>query len=301
VSVTVSLTLSGLSRLYGSDLRGVLDLARAAEDAGVHQLAVPDHVVMGPRTDRYPFGTFPYPPEEPWPEPLTLLAAMAGVTERVRLATAILIAPLRPAALLAKSAATLDALSGGRLDLGVGSGWQREEFWAEDVEWVDREQRLDDTVAACRVLWRDAPASFTSPTVSFDSVWCAPQPVQPGGIPVWFGGGASVRTARRIATLGDGWLPMVGTPRDELLAGIAAIREECARAGRDPHRIGVRAGVSSVAGSDGRPDVARTIEAGAELADVGVTGVSIALGRFVRRADDVTPFLAALGRVSILR
>ena len=218
---------------------------------------------MGRRTDRYPFGTFPYPPEEPWPEPLVVLAAIAGVTTRVRLSTGILIAPLRPAVLLAKTAATLDVLSGGRLDLGVGSGWQREEFWASGIEWADREQRLDDTVAACRVLWRDAPASFTSPTVSFADIWCRPAPLQPGGIPVWFGGGATERTARRIATSGDGWLPMAGMPVDEVASGIALVAEECARAGRDPAEVGVRAGLAGLKGPDGRPDVERTLEAAA--------------------------------------
>jgi probable F420-dependent oxidoreductase len=298
VSATVSLTLSGLGRIYGSDFRKVLDLARAADDAGVDQIVLPDHVVMGPRTDRYPFGVFPYPPEEPWPEPLIVLAAMAGVTSRVRLSTGILIAPLRPAVLLAKTAATLDVLSGGRLDLGVGSGWQREEFWASGIGWADREQRLDDTVAACRVLWRDAPASFASPTVSFADVWCRPGPLQTGGIPVWFGGGATERTARRIAILGDGWLPMAGMPVDELASGVARVSEECERAGRDPGAVGVRAGLAGVKGPDGRPDVERTLEAAAELADLGVTGVSIALGRFVRTADDVPAFLDALGRAS---
>ena len=298
MSATVSLTLSGVGRIYGPDFRRVLDLARAADDAGVDQIVLPDHVVMGARTDRYPFGTFPYPPEEPWPEPLVVLAAMAGVTTRVRLSTGILIAPLRPAVLLAKTAATLDVLSGGRLDLGVGSGWQREEFWASDMGWADREQRLDDTVAACRVLWRDAPASFTSPTVSFADIWCRPAPLQPGGIPVWFGGGATERTARRIATFGDGWLPIAGTPVDEVASGIALLAEECERAGRDPGAVGVRAGLAGVKGPDGRPDVERTLEAAAELVDLGVTGVSIALGRFVRAADEVAAFFDALGRAS---
>ena len=298
MSATVSLTLSGLGRIYGSDFRGVLDLARAADGAGVDQIVLPDHVVMGTRTDRYPFGTFPYPPEEPWPEPLVVLAAVAGVTSRVRLSTGVLIAPLRPAVLLAKTAATLDVVSGGRLDLGVGSGWQREEFWASGMGWADREQRLDDTVGACRALWRDAPASFASPTVSFAEVWCRPAPLQAGGVPVWFGGGATERTARRIAALGDGWLPMAGTPVDEVASGIALVAEECERAGRDPREIGVRAGLAGVKGPDGRPDVGRTLDAAAELVDVGVTGVSIALGRFVRTADDVAGFFDALGRAS---
>jgi probable F420-dependent oxidoreductase len=291
--------MSGLGRIYGADFRGVLDFARAADDAGVDQIVLPDHVVMGRRTDRYPFGTFPYPPEEPWPEPLVMLAAMAAVTTRVRLSTGVLIAPLRPAVLLAKTAATLDVISGGRLDLGVGSGWQREEFWSSGLGWEDREQRLDDTVAACRALWRDAPATFTSATVSFADLWCRPAPLQADGIPVWFGGGATVRTARRIATIGDGWLPMAGTPVDELAAGISLIAEACERNGRDAGTVGVRAGLAGVKGDDGRPDVARTVEGAAELETMGITGVSVALGRFVRSAGDVGPFLDAIARVSI--
>jgi probable F420-dependent oxidoreductase len=294
----VSITLSGLSRIFGTDLRGVLDFARAADNAGVHQLVMADHVVMGPRTDRYPFGTFPYPPEEPWPEPLVTLAAVAGVTSRMRLGTGVLIAPLRPAVLLAKTAATLDVLSGGRLDLGVGSGWQREEFSDSRLGWADREQRLDDTVAACRVLWRDAPASFSSPTVAFTDLWCRPAPLQEHGVPVWFGGGATARTARRVATLGNGWLPMAGTPVDELRAGVALIAEECTRTGRDPRDVGVRAGVAGARGDDGRPDVARTLDGAAELVELGVSGVSVALGRFVRSVDDVRPFLDAIARAS---
>ena len=98
----VSVTISGLSRLFGGDLAAVLDAARAADEAGVDQLVLTDHLAIGPRTDRYPFGTFPYPPEEPWLEPLTTLAAIAGATERVRLGTGVLVAPLRPALLLAE-------------------------------------------------------------------------------------------------------------------------------------------------------------------------------------------------------
>src|SRR6185295_12972094 len=110
--------------------------------------------------------------------------------------------------------------------------------------------------------------------------------------------GATPRMARRVATLGKGWLPMAGTPVEELASGVALIAAECARTGRDPAEIGVRAGLAGVVGPDRRPDVAGTLDAAAQLVDVGVTGVSIALGRFVRTVDDVAPFLAALGRAS---
>src|SRR5207237_1783610 len=109
-----------------------------------------------------------------WLEPLTLLTAVAAITSTIRLATGILIAPLRPAVLLAKTAATLDVLSGGRLELGVGTGWQQEEFEALGVSYEDRWQRTDDAIAACRVLWRDLPSTFESSTLSFHGFFCAP-------------------------------------------------------------------------------------------------------------------------------
>ena len=180
-SVSLSITVSAIGQLYGDDLAGLADLARIADDTGIDQLVIPDHVVMGPHLEKYPYGRFPLPLEEPWPEPLTVLAAMAAVSSRVRLGTGVLITPLRPAVLLAKTLATLDVLSRGRLEVGVGTGWQQEEYAAEGLDFEKRWQLFDDGLRACRVLWRDAPAAFESPSVSFRDVWCLPRPLQPGG------------------------------------------------------------------------------------------------------------------------
>ena len=178
---------------------------------------------MGPRTDRYPFGTFPYPPEEPWPEPLTLLAAMAAVTERVRLATGILISPLRPAVLLAKTAATLDAVSHGRLDLGVGIGWQREEYEALGRAVGGPVPAFEDQLHACFALWtRRAAGRVPSPTVPFGPTWCEPRPVQ-RPIPLWFGVAATARNIALMRELGSGWMPIHTTTPEALVAGIAAL------------------------------------------------------------------------------
>ena len=142
---TLTIGLANYGSTYAPDAwHHFLDLARAAEDAGVDRIVVVDHVVMGPHTDKYVWGKFPVPPDAPWFEPITMLTAIAAVTERVRLATGILIVPLRPAAFLAKQIATLDQLSNGRVDLGVGTGWQREEYDAAGVPWDERWQRLDD-------------------------------------------------------------------------------------------------------------------------------------------------------------
>lgn len=292
----VSVTLSGFTRLFGGDLRRVLDVARAADDAGVDQLVLPDHVVMGPRTDRYPFGRFPYGPEEPWPEPMTLLAAIAGVTERVRLATGILITPLRPATVLAKTAATLDVVSGGRLDLGVGVGWQPEEYEAGGVPWAGRFSRLDDQLRACRALWTEPPpVEFGSETVSFGPTWCEPRPVQPGGVPLWLGMAATERTVARVAELGAGWLPIHTTSHERLVDGIVRLRAAFETAGRDPRTLGVRAAARPVLRDDGRLDGPATVAATETLTASGVTIASYGLGRHVRDASDVERFVTDLG------
>lgn len=291
----VSVTISGLAALFGDDLGAVLDIAGIADEVGIDQLVLPDHVIIGPRTDRYPFGRFPYPPEEPWFEPLTALAAIAGATSRVRLGTGVLIVPLRPAVLLAKTAATLDVLSRGRLDLGVGTGWQPEEFDALGTPFEGRARRMDDALRACRALWTQMPpVSFTSETLSFDDVWCEPRPAQAGGVPLWFGGGATAATARRIAELGVGWLPIGVMAPAELAQGIDLMSEAFVAAGRDPATIGVRAGLAMVLDNDRNLDIEATWAPVAALAQLGVTTVSVALGRFLRSRDDIEPFFRQL-------
>jgi probable F420-dependent oxidoreductase len=289
----ISVTISGLSRLFGDDLAQVLDVARVADEAGIDQLVLPDHLAIGPRTDRYPFGTFPYPPAEPWLEPMTTLAAVAAVTRRVRLGTGILVTPLRSALHLAKTVATLDVLSHGRVDLGVGTGWQREEFTDAGLPFDGRAGRMDDAIAACRVLWAESPpVSFATASVSFSDLWCEPRPAQ-ARIPVWFAGGANDAVARRIARLGDGWLPL-GLDDAAVDDGIARIRRALDEAGRDPGGLGVRVGLPVVA-ADGDPDIVATLAPIEALAARGITMVSVALGRFLSGRADVEPFLSDLG------
>lgn len=292
----ISLTVSGVARLFGRDLASLVEFAKRAEDAGVEQVAMTDHVVIGPRTERYPYGRFPFPNEEPWPEPLVTLAAMAGATRRIRLGTAVLVAPLRSAPLLAKSVATLDALSGGRVDLGVGVGWQKEEFEASGVPFARRTARTMDVLRACRALWSESPASFASPTVSFDQVWCEPRPVQPGGVPIWLGVAPSARHVAHLAELGAGWLP-VGTDPGALRAGVARIREGFAAAGRDPASLRVRANVAPVVGADGRVDLDRTLaESAPRAVEAGATLLAFPIAAYARKPEDLAPVLARLAR-----
>jgi probable F420-dependent oxidoreductase len=254
------------------DWRRLLDLARAADDEGIDRLVVPDHVVNGPDVADYPWGRFPTGPDADWLEPLTVLTALAAVTERVRLATGILVAPLRPAVVLAKTVATLDVLSGGRVDLGVGVGWQRAEFEAAGLDFAARGRLLTDVVGACRALWRDRPATFTSTTVSFQDVSCAPGPCQ-DPLPVWFSGVLHDRNVGRVARLGDGWIPIMGAGPDDVAAGGARLREALAAEGRDPASLRVRGTLAVVRDGDGRPDLAATMAGAAALVAAGATDV----------------------------
>jgi probable F420-dependent oxidoreductase len=293
-ALSLSITISGLDRLFGDDLGAVVDVARIADELGVDQLVLPDHVAIGPRLDRYPYAEkFPYPPGEPWLEPLTTLAAIAGATSRVRLGTGILIAPLRPVLLLAKTVASLDVLSRGRVDLGIGTGWQREEFAEPGMPFLGRTRRMDDAVRACRALWeQDPPVSFHAPSVDFEGLWCEPRPAQVR-VPIWYGGRLGDAMIERIATLGDGWLPL-GPSLAEIGAGIETLRSAFVVQGRDPDTLGIRVGVPVVTDAAGRADPGATFADAAELRAMGVTSVSVALGRSVTTRADVEPYLADL-------
>jgi probable F420-dependent oxidoreductase len=293
---TLTIGLANYGSLFPADeWHRFVDLARAADDAGVDRIVVVDHVVMGPHTENYAWGTFPVPPEAPWYEPLIVLAAVASATSRVRLATGILIAPLRPAVLLAKQAATLDVLSRGRLDLGVGTGWQREEYDAEGIDFSRRGQLLSDTLAACKVLWRDTPAALETPTVSFRDIYCEPKPLQPGGVPLWIGG--SLRpNLTRIVQWGDAWIPIMGATLEAIADGAQQIKKAWSAAGRDPGGLQVQAPLRIERGSDDRPDLARSIVGVPDLVAAGATDVHVTLRAFNRDPADAPAVFAEIVR-----
>jgi probable F420-dependent oxidoreductase len=279
----------------------LLPLAVAAEEAGITQIVLSEHLVLardivghpGARPGA-PTTTFPFPSDEEYPDPLVALAAVAALTTRVRLSTNVLLAPLRPAVLLAKMAATVDVLSGGRLDLGVGVGWHANEFDALGVPFEAVGARLEDTVRACQVLWAGGPSSFSSPTVSFADVYCSPTPVQSGGIPIWFGGTARPTVARRVAELGRGWSPIGNTSPDDVARGCELIRAECERGGREPAEIEVRCSLPAVRTGDGRGDLTATMAAAKAFADAGATIVQLPPARlFVDDVADAAPLWAA--------
>jgi alkanesulfonate monooxygenase SsuD/methylene tetrahydromethanopterin reductase-like flavin-dependent oxidoreductase (luciferase family) len=182
---------------------------------------------------------------------------------------------LRPPALLAKIVATLDQLSRGRLDLGVGTGWQSAEYDALGLDFTQRAQILDDTIAACRALWGPSPATFTSATISFESIWCDPKPYRPGGPAVFFSGPLTPRNVRRVVTLGDGWVPIMRASLDEARDGIAKLREALLAAGRDPDALLVRMPVPIVHDASGALDLANMVETASTMRALGITDATV--------------------------
>ena len=294
---TLTIGLANYGSTYpAGDWRRFVDLARSVDDAGADRIVVVDHVVMGRHTENYSWGKFPVPPEAPWLEPLIVLAAIASATTRVRLATGILIAPLRPAALLAKQTATLDVLSGGRLDLGVGTGWQREEYDASGLDFEQRGQLLSDTLAACKALWRDTPAALDTPTIAFSDIFCAPQPLQTGGVPLWIGGALHRRNLERVVRWGDAWIPIMGASLADITDGKQRIEAAWKDAGRDSAVLQVQAPLRIERGDDGRPDLARSMATVPDLLAAGATDVHVTLRAFVADPAGAPAALAEIAR-----
>jgi probable F420-dependent oxidoreductase len=237
------------------DAAGAKRLAIAAEAAGFDSLVAIEHVVWPTSyASRYPYapsGRLPGGPETPLPDPLIWMAFALAATTRIRCMTGILILPQRNPVVLAKELATLDFMSGGRIDLGVGVGWLKEEFEALGVPFEHRGARTDEYIEAMRALWARDDASFKGRFVAFDGVSANPKPVT-GRIPIHIGG-HSQAAARRAATLGDGFFPATGSPVD-IEPLIAYMRRAAAAAGRDPASIEVTSGCpGALPGSGGDP------------------------------------------------
>ncbi|MBP6381110.1 MAG: LLM class F420-dependent oxidoreductase [Pseudomonadales bacterium] len=221
-------------RRFSTDPRWVRSFLAMLEEEGAESVWMPEHVIMAedyePRYEYSADGRAPVVPDTMMPDPLEWLSFAAACTARLRLATGVLIGPQHSAAMLAKRLATLDALSGGRLQVGIGIGWQKEEYEAVGVPYAARGRRLDECLDAMRALWRDDPATFRGDFVRFERVFCDTKPVQPGGIPFYIGG-SSEAAARRAGLRGEGFYPYVISP-DDLAARLATIRATAAGAGR---------------------------------------------------------------------
>jgi probable F420-dependent oxidoreductase len=220
-----------------------IELAQAAEQAGFDSLWTVEHVILPtkyePLYPETPDGKFPFDVTESIADPLVWMAFVASSTEHIKLGTGILIVPQRNPLIMAKEAATLDRLSGGRLLLGVGAGWLREEFAALGVDFDTRGARLTEYIEAMRTLWAGGPATFTGASTSFDGVISHPRPVQPS-VPVHVGG-FTVPAAVRAGRIGDGFFPGGYGEHERLAMLIERARQEAEDAGRDPDQLEITA------------------------------------------------------------
>lgn len=224
----------------GTDPVAIRDYAQAVEDLGYHHILTYDHVVGADISNR-PGWPGPYTYQHLFHEPFVLFGYLAAITRRVELVTGILILPQRQTVLVAKQAAEVDVLSGGRLRLGVGVGWNPVEYEALNEDFSNRGRRSEEQIVLLRALWTRPVVTFTGRWHHVHAAGINPLPVQ-RPIPVWIGGMAEA-TLQRVARLGDGWFPQIG-PNDRARAMVERLRAYTRAAGRDEQAIGIEARLS---------------------------------------------------------
>lgn len=292
----ISLQLKTFTDDPGHDWSATLALGAAMDAAGVDRVVVSDHVAFGenpeayadPRLGGIAGGRQPTGPDGQWLDPLIVLTALAATTTRIRLGTAVLLAALRRPAVLAKQLATLDVLSKGRLDLGVGVGWQREEYEAAGLPFERRGRLLEHTLEVCQTLWTRQRSSYTSAELSFENIHQMPKPAQPEGIPIWVSGTVNDAVARRLARFGTGWIPW-GPAIQDPAGSIAEMKDRIAGLGGDPHGLQVLGHARTVKHADGSLDTAATAASAPPLVTAGVTDVRVtcSLPKDIGRATDL--------------
>ena len=217
----------------GTDPAKIRDWAQAAEDLGYAYIEVPDHVFGAKARNGW---TPRYNEKDPFHETFVTLGFLAAVTTRIRLSSGVLIAPQRQTGVIAKQAAEADLLSGGRLRLGIGVGWNHVEYESLGIDWKTRGARQAEQVEVLRRLWSEDLVSFNGRFHNLNEVSIVPPPVQ-RPIPIWFGG-LSDAVVTRAARLGDGWMPII-EPDAQAEEKLGALREQLRSFGRDPAKFGI--------------------------------------------------------------
>lgn len=257
-----------------ADPMAVRDFVQAVEELGFAHLLVYDHVLGANPARRAEW--YRYTHESLFHEPFALFSYVAGFTQRLELATGVLVLPQRQTALVAKQAAYVDRLCRGRLRLGVGVGWNAVEYEALDESFHDRGGRIEEQIAVLRALWAHETVTFEGRWHRLVEAGINPRPVR-GTIPIWVGGAAE-SVLRRVGRLADGWLPerrFVGPayrdyPHEPWAAMVARVREYARQAGRDPTQIGIDARVDGM-----NPDA--LVRAAEEWSQLGATHLSISI------------------------
>jgi probable F420-dependent oxidoreductase len=277
-------------------------LARRADELGFDGVFVPDHVLAPAATSQH-YGTI-------WPDPFSLLAYLAGRTQRVHVGASVIVLPYRHPLVTAKAAATVDQVSGGRFILGIGVGWDQEEFRQLGLPFAERGAMSDEYLRIITAAWSSDVPSFQGKYLSFAGSGFAPRPVQQPHPPIWVAGSPatlSPPSIRRVAALGDAWHPL-GLTLDMMEKGIAQVRAEAARLGRSrvptlaprnalnlgPARAGANRAAFEGAPEEVAVDVRRAQALGADymVFDLPRSGVPAMIATMERFMSDVKPAIA---------
>ena len=265
----------------------IVTAAEAAESLGYRTVWVVDHIVLPAKVE----GGYPFNPLDPFLEPLTVLGALALRTTRVKLGTAVLVLPYRHAIYTAKSLATVDVLSGGRLVVGVGAGWMEPEFAALGIPIAERGSRTNETIDVLKALWTQDTPSYAGRHFQFSNIKFVPQPVQKPRPPILVGGmtkGALQRVARR----GDGWIALGKGPED-LKAPLETLRALTVKAGRKPEELHISMLPLAC------PSLEQVIKDVPHYADLGVHHLYLSLrawtGEFPQLMELMTRFAREVG------
>jgi probable F420-dependent oxidoreductase len=274
----------------GTDPVAIRDYAQAAEDLGYSHLLTYDHV-LGASSEHRPDWRGPYDHRTQFHEPFVLFGYLAGVTQRIQLVTGIVILPQRQAALVAKQAAEVDVLSGGRLRLGVGIGWNDVEYEALGEDFHTRGRRVEEQIEVMRALWTQEVVSFQGRWHHITDAGINPLPIQ-RPIPLWMGGGAEP-VLRRVARLADGWFPQF-RPDERGRETLQRLFEYAREEGRDPASIGIegRAGMAT----GGPDDWAQTVEAWQQMgaSHLGLNTMGAGLDSTAKHIDAIRRFKEAI-------
>jgi probable F420-dependent oxidoreductase len=220
----------GIFVIANKQAMNLVELAQAAEARGFDSLWVPEHSHL-PTASKYP-GGMPIPRDYAHTyDPFVALSAMAAVTSKIKLATGICLIIERDTIFTAKQVATLDEMSNGRFEFGIGAGWNRIEMEHHGTSYDSRFRRMKEQIMAMKTIWREEEASFAGEFVRFESMWSWPKPAQVPHPPIWLGG-ESIHTLRRVVDYCDGWLPRIREP-EKVLQGMQTLRELAQEAGRE--------------------------------------------------------------------
>jgi probable F420-dependent oxidoreductase len=292
MAIKVGVNVQGIQAFLGSKTSSVLEFIVAADQRGVDIVTLGDHLGFqrAAHQARRETHAFPFTLDEAWLEPITFLSAAAALTQNIRLSTFVLIAPLRSALLLAKQLATLDNISNGRVTIGLGVGWQEEEFAAGGMPFEGRFGDLVDMVKAMRALWTGPGAEASGRNFQFDDFVSMPLPVQGASLPILFGLAPTPRNIDRMARYSNGWA-LNPADRAAFVDTVAEMKRLAASYGRNPEALEFEVGHGPALTLEGTLDADAIRKRVRRDEANGATAVTFLARDFCKSRDDVETFL----------